>query len=906
MKQNLFILIFLFLVKIQFVYGLDIYPHILVCDQDRQNILNKIKEQSWASFIFEDFLNRVIPYVERHKKDPEWILSRYQMNWIAGKRYTHAYADNAGQGIINYAGDAPVPTVRIPTWLRTPITEKGSPYRKPTIEELIPYDTSKVMLLFNPETNQREWIDPQAYVTSINADINNLALEAAIIYWLFGDEKYAHFTADILDQWAKGVYYQEPIIGPGRTGLIALQTLDDAAYQPLILAYDFVKPYMKEKKYDLHWYEVVFEKFASTMAYRGFWNNNWYAAESSTLVFAALSLENIQKKEYYLQFFLDRDTVDGPYGQLALPSTVGKWLTPDGHWKEPSGYHNYAVENLLISSIALEKNGYEIFSKFPSLLKASYVLLKYSFPNLTLSAFGDTGRASQSGRILEMGIIGAMRGKFREISEMVSGLHLLIKEGKYRREQAGYIGLLCFPDKLPNFEIKYEWPRTGALEFARYFLQRNKMESENGLMVGVQGATYNHNHCNGMAMELYGVGEVMGVDPGTGPNYEHPLHQNYYSQWAAHNTVVAAGSSSSKPFKGGAGAKDIGVIELEAMEPMPEENAVSSNYSFTDTRYFDKSTNTHQSRTLGIIRVSDKIGYYIDIFRSDNSISNDYVYHNVGHAVALMNDKRIPISMEETTYPITKTDYPGFRFFKEVNKLENYTGNIIACFSGNNEKGEAVFMQVLIGGADDRTYYQAFSPEAKTAGKQYKGKYLPVFTIRTEKEAQTTPFILIFEPYKGEDNFQVDRISIDNGNYGRFFTSLKVFLRDGSYQQILQSVDPKKRFISETCSFSGYYAVAGYCDKKLQSLYLGNGSEISIDDYALKTDTSNGSADMVLYEDFCLISCNQPTTIKLAQKEVSEIILIHNGEKKNLSFKKVGNGIIFKVPEVKNGRIQWM
>jgi hypothetical protein len=204
--------------------------------------------------------------------------------------------------------------------------------------------------------------------------------------------------------------------------------------------------------------------------------------------------------------------------------------------------------------------------------------LKYSFPNLTLSAFGDTGRASQSGRILEMGIIGAMKGKFREISEMVSGLQLLIKEGKYRREQAGYIGLLCFPDKLPNFEIKYEWPSTGALEFARYFLQRNKMESENGLMVGVQGATYNHNHCNGMAMELYGVGEVMGLDSGTGPNYEHPLHQNYYSQWAAHNTVVAAGSSSSKPFKGGAGAKDIGAIELEAMEPMPEENAVSSNY----------------------------------------------------------------------------------------------------------------------------------------------------------------------------------------------------------------------------------------------------------------------------------------------------------------------------------------
>jgi hypothetical protein len=74
----------------------------------------------------------------------------------------------------------------------------------------------------------------------------------------------------------------------------------------------------------------------------------------------------------------------------------------------------------------------------------------------------------------------------------------------------------------------------------------------------------------------------------------------------------------------------------------------------------------------------------------------------------------------------------------------------------------------------------------------------------------------------------------------------------------------------------------------------------------LKPDTPNGSADLILHESFCFISCNQPTTIKLAQKRVSEIILSHNGEKKNLSFKKEGNGIIFKVPKVKNARIQWM
>ena len=85
----------------------------------------------------------------------------------------------------------------------------------------------------------------------------------------------------------------------------------------------------------------------------------------------------------------------------------------------------------------------------------------------------------------------------------------------------------------------------------------------------VQGATYNHNHSNGMSMELYGAGTVQGIDPGNGPTYEHPMHVNYYTQWAAHNTVVAAGASTSvTPFRGGGGTKRIGQVELVSMEPV--------------------------------------------------------------------------------------------------------------------------------------------------------------------------------------------------------------------------------------------------------------------------------------------------------------------------------------------------
>jgi hypothetical protein len=878
-------------------------PHILVNAGDKQSVLEKVKQQVWAKSIFEEIQNEVNPYVERHVTNPEWILSRYLMNRVPGKRYTTVYSDESGSKLIKWAGDAPVPTVRVSTYLRTPITEKGTSYRKPAIEELIPNDTSRVMQLFNPETGQKEWIDPSEYITTINGEINNLALDAAILYWLNGDEKYAKFAADLLDQWAKGVYYQEPIVGPCRTGLLDMQTLGDQSHRPIILAYDFVKPFMKQKGYDLHWYETVFEKFASTLAFRGFWNNNWYAAESSTMVFAALSLENQQKQDYYLQFILKKDTIDGSCGQLALPSTVEKWLTADGHWKEPGGYHNYPVGNLLLSSLALEKNGHDVFRQFPALFKASYAMIKYSFPNLTVGGFGDTGRASQSAESLEIGLVGAVKYNQPELPEMLASMKKLIDGGIYNREKSGFIGLLCFLPEIPEAKTTYQWPRTGSLDFAKYFLQRNGTDRQTGLMVGVQGATYNHNHCNGMAMELYGLGEVMGIDAGTGPNYEHPLHRNYYSQWAAHNTVVAAGSSSSVPFNGSAGAKNIGQIELAAMEPMPDQKAVSPDYSFTDTRYLDKSTNTNQSRTLAIVRTSETTGYYVDIYRSDNPVSNDYVYHNIGDQVTFMNSKREELKTSPTDYPLTGKDYPGFRFFTDVEKLGGYVENLIARFSIKDEQSNDLFMQVLVPGAEGRTYYRAKSLKTKTAGKVYNGKPLPVFTIRTESEAKTKPFIAVFESYKGVEGNSVEKIQVDPRSDGAKFTVLNVFNKDSSHQVIFQSVEVGTNYIGDRWSFIGFFGVAGFKNKQLYSLYIGEGNLIDYSGYSLKSKTPKGAASMTINNKSLRITCNQAIEVRIPSSGVKKVSLKIGNKISELKTIRSGKQLIFELPAIIDGEM---
>jgi hypothetical protein len=902
--KKAFLTLYLFLVLFNLMAQTG-YPHILVKDSDKPAILDKVKHQPWARKILMEMDNDVKPYVERHLSDPQWILSRYQMNRVEGKRYTHAYSDESGTKLTGLSGDAPVPTVRVSTHKRPPITEKGSRYIQPKMEDLVPNDTARLMWLKNPETGQKDLVDPQTMIASINGDINDLALSAAIIYWLKGDERYARFTADILDQWGRGASYQEPIIGPCRTGFLDMQSLSDGTYRSLILAYDFVKPYLERQGYPLDFYQTVFEKFAHTMIFRGFWNNNWYAAQSSTLVYAALSLEDPAKRDYYLQYFLERDTIAGACGQLGMPTTVREWLTPDGHWKEPGGYHNFPVSNLILGALALEKNGYDVFQRFPELFRASYAMLKYAFPNLRVSAFGDTGRASQSPQSLEIGLILAAQYGRPEIAGMMSAMDQLIGGGMYKREQSGYLGLLCYLPEFPETEsIPYSWPRSGELDFARFYLQRNGMDPYYGLMYGVQGASYNHNHCNGMAMELYGCGEIMGIDAGTGPTYEHPMHVNYFSQWAAHNTVVAAGSSSSVPVNGSAGRKNIGQLELAAMEPMPGEEAVSPLYSFTDTRYLDNSTQTNQLRTMAIIRTSDTTGYYVDIYRSDNSTSNDYVYHNIGDKLDLIGLQGEEIETVKTGYPLTGKDHPGFRFFSEVEKAENYGGMVKALFPAKNSDGKDIFMQVTMPSEERRTYFKAYSPAVKTAG-EYNNQPLPVLSVRTEKEAWTNPFVSVFEPFSGAGGNSVVSVEKDDRHSGRENTLLKVKHRDASEQWIFQGNGINSEITDKDLQFSGHFGVADLKNGKLQRLYLGEGKSIAFQGISMEATVDPASAELrVVDERSFSLSCNQPVKIGIKAAGVKRVVLTVDGVEKVMQpLKREKGRISWVVPAGKDIRI---
>lgn len=867
------------------------HPHILVKDEDKAAVLDKIEKQAWAKQIFNQMKDRLDGYVVRHQTEPDWILDRYLMNRIPGKRYTRFISDKEGTQLIGYEGDAPVPTVRVSPHKRSPITPQGRAYVVPEIEDIVPKDTSMTMNLLNPGTQEYERVDPQAFVAAINGKINTLAYEASVIYWLTGDEKYAKFAADILNQWVSGVVYQEPIDGPGRTGFLDIQTLGDEKEKPLILAYDFLYPYLVKYKYPLENYDKAFEKVAWTLSFRGYAGNNWFAAESSTLVAAALSLKDARKRNYYLDFYLNRDTVVEGCGQLSLPSAAKLWFTPDGHWKEPGGYHNYPVSKLIEAALMLENNGYQIFNQYPILLKASYVMLKYSFPDLTASAFGDTGRPRQSMECLESAILMADKYQLPILPDLLNAAMILEQAGQYDRSKSGLTGLLCYLPELPKAKSmeNHLWNRSEKLDFASCYLQRNGIDPQYGLMCVVQGATYNHNHSNGMSMELYGAGAVQGIDPGNGPTYEHPMHVNYYTQWAAHNTVVAAGASTSvTPFNGGGGTKKIGQVELVSMEPLAGEKAISDEFSYTWTKYKDGSTETNQDRLLSILRIDEKHGFYVDFYRSDNAVSNDYLYHNIGDSVILYTQEGKILKQEEVhSYPCVGKDRPGLRYFRSVRTTGVNESAVVALFSARQLNTGAGFMKMWMPASSDVSYFTALAPEAKTASSPYQGKPSLVVTMRKEKPAVREPFVAVYEPVSKDLSAgsiaSVERIKLNSK--GKEGCAVKVNTKDGDTFTLVNSLKDGAVVVEDQKCNADFAIFAKRKGKNI--VYVGNGAFFENKEFKIESE-KRGGFYMEYDQTSLLVRSNCPIKIQAKNGMLKEPFYLAGGERvfKNQSLRE--------------------
>jgi hypothetical protein len=246
--------------------------------------------------------------------------------------------------------------------------------------------------------------------------------------------------------------------------------------------------------------------------------------------------------------------------------------------------------------------------------------------------------------------------------------------------------------------------------------QRNFAENPNhALSAAMYGTDGGHVHANGLAIELYGAGVIMGADPGRGSSYWQADHGEYYSQPPAHNTVIVNGRSAY-PVRGG------NPMRVDFVEPAFGETGMSPNISFLQTSFDYKSPAATQQRMLALIRTSDRSGFYFDVFRSrakeEAGSFHDYVYHNVGQSLALHDAGGAKLPLESTTLSRKLSGLPGYKYFKDERSFPParsptlslrggapWTNDLHGVFALDMPDGTRRAMNVWMLGASDRTVF---------------------------------------------------------------------------------------------------------------------------------------------------------------------------------------------------------
>ncbi|WP_319481332.1 six-hairpin glycosidase [uncultured Draconibacterium sp.] len=833
------------------------YPRLNITQDEKSNLEKTIQQEEWAQDVLSGIHKRIDKYVEQHVPDPEWMPSRLQMYWktkstdiyINGIYYSHA------------EGEAPVPTVRF-AGSRDYTTNYGSP----ELEDIMPYmdDPRGLYLPNKTKGGQFEWVEPSktgGIINRLNEKIIDLARDAAFLYWLEGDERFAKFAYDVFHTYMAGMYYRsEPIDlmnGHIQTlvGLTCFQVIHERNLRTCAEVYDFLHHYIKSNHAsNISDYESTIKKWTDLVIKNGVPQNNWNLHQANIILKAAMVLqddamyEDGKGREYYINHILNVTTPR----QWSMTKLMDYgYDATNGVWAECPGY-SMSVTKELMSFIRDFDNTFDhnILPYTPVMGKAVKMLPQYLFPNGQIVAFGDSYYGHVSTEPMGDMIRLAQKYNNKEMEKDYTAMYRLFepKADKATREFTPRSDVSSFFAAKP-LEINQDYPKGNREDYitqtfyapnVSWHVQRMG-EGKNGMMVSLNGSLGNHMHANGINMELYGKGLVQGADPGKGAGYLQPIYLEYYSQFPAHNTVMVDGASSYTEML------SYHAFDLMGEYPKSEQKTgYYPNITYTDVYFLEPETRSDQNRTVSIVKTGETTGYYVDVFRSKKQRKgdkfHDYYYHNLGQSMQISDTNGNPLELT----PSEEMGFAGGHLYaldymwdkKSIHTSDDY----VAEWKIDRAEGEAdVFMNLWMKGTEGREVYSVKSPPCKSfkdkTGIPYDVDHEPYLTMaaRQHGEAWEHPFISVYEPYTSAKGKSIKSISgFDDENGNKDFAGIHVVSKTGREDFIFSTYDEKTAKY-KNISTNAAYALVGNEKYGDFVLFMGNGTTLEANGFTLTT-----------------------------------------------------------------------
>lgn len=830
------------------------YPRVLTTPAGRSETKALIEKELWAKEVFAKLKQRTDVYTVRTEEAPDWLLSRLAMYW--NSHATDVYIK--GETFDRAGGmKAPAPTVRY-----TGTRGTSNTHGRPKLEDILPYDDVDGDVTFCNNALQgrpMERVHPSKTgrnIESINREIMGISRDAAFLYWMTGEKKYAKLASGVFDTYMTGIYYRNVPVdlnhGHQQTlvGMSSFEVIHEDILDELVPLYDFLHDYLKANYTEkMPIYASAFKKWADNIITNGVPHNNWNLMQARYIMNIGLILEdNIhyadrKGREYYVDYVLNRSSIR----QWSLSKLADYGFdAKTGVWAECPGYCSVVVGDYADFTNLFDRNlSFDLVRAMPVISKAVAAMPQYLFPNQMICGFGDTHPGRLRTDIFERMVQNAqLYGKKEQEHRFTAMLKCFQPDATHaaggKKKDVRVSVNSFFDDKPlvldPKIAAGQITDCVSPLFYApnvSWLVQRNGMDPRHSLMISQNASEGNHMHANGISMELYGKGFVLGPDAGIGTSgYSGLDYSEYYGQFPSHNTVCVDGISSYPIMKSN--------HAFDLRTCFPEANAAYGTFpsvTFSDVSFREPESRADQTRTMSIVTTGATTGYYVDIFRSRKERGgdkmHDYFYHNLGQTLTLATADGSSLDLqptEELAFAGAHLYAYSYLFDKKSRITDQH---VKATFTVTMPSGDDIAMNLWMKGEKDRELFTALAPMteglSRTPGMPYSIKDQPTLTFvaRQAGEAWTRPFVSIFEPSSKNEPSNIASVSYFNAEEARTdFSGVCVKSKDGRTDYIFSLADGARTATYQRMEVNGTYALIGSSENGERTIFLGHGTSL--------------------------------------------------------------------------------